>query len=82
MKRDSRFIYYLITKEKYWNKPTYATLESSLRAMREHCVANQVKSLSMPRIGCGLDGLQWDKVSDQIKDVFTGSGVEINVYTL
>lgn len=35
----------------------------------------------MPRIGCGIDGLHWDKVSDLIKEVFGKENVEITIYT-
>jgi O-acetyl-ADP-ribose deacetylase (regulator of RNase III) len=27
----------------------------------------QIKKISMPRIGCGLDGLEWDRVKELIK---------------
>jgi hypothetical protein len=33
----------------------------------------------MPIIGCGLDRLQWDKVSEIIKDVFKDTDIEILV---
>jgi hypothetical protein len=36
-------------------KPTYSTLFSSLKTLRGHVIANDVKKLAMPRIGCGLD---------------------------
>ena len=71
-----------VTKEKYWNKPTYGTLRLSLGAMRDHCAVHGVTKLSMPRIGCGLDGLQWNKVVEIIKDVFKETNVKITVYTL
>ena len=42
----NRYIYYLVTKEHYWNNPTYAKYK---------------KSRSIPKIGCGLYRLQWCK---------------------
>lgn len=37
-----------------------------------------IKSLSIPKIGCGLDGLYWNRVKEIIKDVtvytYAGSG--------
>lgn len=57
-----RYIFYLVTKEKYWQKPTYETLRDSLRSMYEYCKKHDITSISMPRIGCGLDGLEWSKV--------------------
>lgn len=42
--------------------------------------ANGVTKLAIPRIGCGLDGLIWDKVKAQITEVFEKESVEIVVY--
>lgn len=55
-------IYYLITKAKYWGKPTYKTLESSLRTMCAHATTNDISSIAIPKIGCGLDRLSWPRV--------------------
>lgn len=81
LSRDDRFVYYLITKEHYYDKPTYQTLRQSLEAMRNHILLNDVKFLAMPRIGCGLDGLQWPKVNELIKEVFQDVEMEITVWT-
>jgi len=51
LKHKDRYVYYLVTKERYWNKPTYQTLTSSLEKMRDHAVNNGVKMISMPKIG-------------------------------
>ncbi|XP_036446816.1 ADP-ribose glycohydrolase OARD1 [Colossoma macropomum] len=82
LKRSDRFVYYLITKKKYSHKPTYQTLRQSLEAMKAHCLDNGVTRLSMPRIGCGLDRLSWDKVSVMIEEVFQHTDVAITVYIL
>ncbi|XP_015764470.1 PREDICTED: O-acetyl-ADP-ribose deacetylase 1-like [Acropora digitifera] len=81
LKRGERYVYYLVTKEKYFHKPTYKTLESSLVAMKEHCVSHGIISLSMPRIGCGLDGLQWPRVQNIIEEVFQDTDIKVTVYT-
>ncbi|XP_048872289.1 ADP-ribose glycohydrolase OARD1 isoform X2 [Brienomyrus brachyistius] len=80
--RHNRFVYYLITKKKANHKPTYESLRQSLVAMRTHCRENRVTSLSIPRIGCGLDRLNWAKVSVMIEEVFQDSNIQITVYTL
>lgn len=82
LKRGDRFVYYLVTKEQVYHKPTYPVLKASLEAMRDHCVKNRVQTVSMPRIGCGLDGLQWTKVADLIQEVFRDTNMTINVYTI
>nr|XP_020037003.1 O-acetyl-ADP-ribose deacetylase 1 isoform X1 [Castor canadensis] len=68
LKRDGRYIYYLITKKRASHKPTYENLQKSLEAMKSHCLKNGVTDLSMPRIGCGLDRLQWENVSAMIEE--------------
>jgi O-acetyl-ADP-ribose deacetylase (regulator of RNase III) len=79
---DDRHVFYLVTKEKYFYKPTMSTLESSLRTMRDLCINNNVHHLAMPRIGCGLDKLNWDQVARLIQRVFQDDNIEITIYTV
>uniref|UniRef100_A0A3Q3AC54 O-acyl-ADP-ribose deacylase 1 n=1 Tax=Kryptolebias marmoratus TaxID=37003 RepID=A0A3Q3AC54_KRYMA len=82
LKRDRRFVYYLITKKNATQKPTYDGLRQSLEDMRSHCVENGVTRISMPRIGCGLDRLEWSKVSVMLEQVFRHTGISVTVYSL
>ncbi|CAF2555787.1 unnamed protein product [Rotaria sp. Silwood2] len=79
---DDRCIFNLVTKERYYYKPTMATLESSLRVMRDLCIENKIHHLAMPRIGCGLDKLNWNEVSKLIQDIFKEDDIEIMIYTI
>lgn len=38
--------------------------------MAEYCNRHNVKYLAMPKIGCGLDKLQWGKVEEIILEEF------------
>jgi O-acetyl-ADP-ribose deacetylase (regulator of RNase III) len=69
----------LITKERYFHKPTYDSLKSALLVCWSECLHNDIKKIAMPVIGCGLDRLQWDKVSTLIKEVFKDTNIEILV---
>ena len=82
LQRGGRFVYYLVTKDRYFHKPTYLSLESSLVMMRLHAVENKVKHLAMPKIGCGLDRLEWSKVKDIINSVFEKTDVTVHIYSL
>ncbi|XP_037334290.2 ADP-ribose glycohydrolase OARD1 isoform X1 [Pungitius pungitius] len=82
LKRDGRFVYYLITKKKARQKPTYDSLTQSLEDMKSHCLENGVTRISMPRIGCGLDRLQWSRVSEILEEVFKTTDISITVYSL
>ena len=79
---NGKYVYYLITKEKYWNKPTYTNLKSSLLDMKQLAVQHKITKLSMPKIGAGLDKLDWDKVKQIITDVFTDTSIDITIYCL
>lgn len=72
-------VFNLITKERYWQKPTYATMKGALEMMRKLAIENDVDKIAMPVIGCGLDCLQWDRVSEIIKEVFVNTDIEILV---
>merc|ERR1740123_2784350 len=80
--RQNRFVYYLITKPRYFHKPTYETLSHSLENMKNHAMFNGVTAICMPKIGCGLDRLQWNRVEGIIKDTFKATNISITVYEL
>lgn len=72
-------VFNLITKERYWHKPTYSTMQGALEMMKKLAIENNIKKIAMPIIGCGLDRLQWDKVSKIIQEVFEDTDIEILV---
>ena len=78
--KGDRNVINLITKERYWHKPTYSSLKASLLSAKKIAVREGIKYLAMPVIGCGLDRLQWSKVSVIIKEVFADTDIEIVVY--
>lgn len=70
----------LITKNKYYGKPTYDTMQGALASMWYLIKANlEIKKIAMPKIGCGLDGLSWPKVEEIIKELFEDTDIEILV---
>ena len=77
-----RYLYHLVTKQKYFNKPTFSTLRASLERMRTHAENNGFSRISMPCIGTGLDQLDWDKVKLLIQETFRTSPVQVVAYIL
>ena len=77
---DGRCIFYLITKLKYWQKPTYANLSRSLHKLRYLCDKHGVARLAMPRIACGIDRLSWSKVKELLTRIFRNSNIKLTVY--
>ena len=77
---DWNWEYNLVTKEHYWGKPNYVTLEMCLKNLRDVYVNHNehlAPKLAMPWLGCGLDKLERWKVEVLIKDVFKNCDVEI-----
>ena len=75
-------VFNLVTKERYWHKPTYETLRAALKSMKEWMEFMSITKVAMPRIGCGLDKLEWSVVYEIICEVFEDSDVEIVICEL
>ena len=78
---SNNFLYNLVTKSKYFEKPTLDNLRISLEKMRRHALLNNISKISLPKKGCGLDKLQWTDVLKLRKNTFTYSGFQIQRVT-
>lgn len=74
---NNRIIFNLITKERYFRKPTYSTITEALKDLKKHMIQLNRTKVAMPCIGCGLDKLDWDEVRYIIKNVFNDTDIEI-----
>lgn len=75
-------VFNLVTKPRYFHKPNYTALYDTLVSLKEQCIELDINKLAMPRIGCGLDKLEWDEVLDIIEDVFDDTDIDILVCVL
>ena len=75
-------VFNLVTKPKCYHKPRYEAIREALETMRNIMDMNATTKLAMPKIGCGLDRCEWDKVYDIICDVFKDTDVEILICEL
>lgn len=82
LENNGNYIYYLVTKKNYYDKPTYHNVEKTLVNLRERCVNHKIKLLSMPRIACGLDKLDWRRILLIIKKIFKDTKIKIIIYNL
>jgi len=82
---------HLITKRYTYGKPTVKTMEASLDFFKYRMrkiieLVGQWNStecvVRIPKIGCGLDKLQWPDVEKTIQDVFYDTNFEFEVYDL
>lgn len=84
LRRGSRWVYNVVTKPRSSGTyPTLETMRQALEALRARLDSDRVTLLAIPRLGCGLDGLDWSDVRALLLDVFRASaGLTITVYTL
>lgn len=66
--RKACLIYVLITKERFYEKPSYDSLRSALRVCRDMMLKNHNHNLMFPLLGCGRDQLMWS-APDEASDV-------------
>ena len=69
----------LITKEKYYHKPTYQTFQEAIENLKIYCDAFEIRKLAIPLLGAGLDKLDWNINKEIIKSIFKDTDIEILV---
>ena len=77
-----RYIYNQVTKERFCDKPNLSTLSKTLEAMKTHAKTNAVSTVAIPKLGCGLDQMNWQEVVKLLRDIIAYADLEVVVYTL
>ena len=70
-------VYNIVTKERYWHKPTNEAMQAGLFKLRDLVVKDKTETLLIPHLGCGLDKLDWSTVKKYIMRTFSGVDVTI-----
>ena len=78
---QSRYIYLLMTKEKYTDVAKYDYLKSCLREMSAHAALKGVSCFAMPRIGVVDDRLECTNVAICLESIFQDVYCTLTVYT-
>ena len=50
--------------------------------MKSHASLNGVSTIAIPKLGCGLDQMNWQEVVKLLRDIFAYADLQIVVYTL
>jgi hypothetical protein len=80
LKNKSHFIFYLVSKKFYYNKPLYSDVEKCLHNLVEEMVKLNLTDLAMVKIGCGLDRLNWSIVSFIINETFSNTNIKVKIF--
>ncbi|KAJ8982074.1 hypothetical protein NQ317_015586 [Molorchus minor] len=75
----SRRVFYLVTKHLSRDKPTYENVWESLISLRGALLSQEVTHLAIPKLSCGLDGLNWRVVRNMLEVLFQFTGIEVLV---
>ena len=54
-------------------------MKRALHGLKTGCEKENISKIAMPKIGCGLDRLDWYDISSAIKEIFADSQIEIVV---
>ncbi|KAJ8980003.1 hypothetical protein NQ317_016666 [Molorchus minor] len=73
----SRRVFYLVTKHLSRDKPTYENVWESLISLRGALLSQEVTHLAIPKLSCGLDGLNWRVVRNMLEVLFQFTGIEV-----
>jgi O-acetyl-ADP-ribose deacetylase (regulator of RNase III) len=77
---DVQTIIHLATKEHWRNPSKLEWVVSGCNKLKQFLEMNQIKSVAIPRLGCGLGGLSWDIVKPEMEEVFSGIDCEIMIF--
>ena len=78
---NTRFIYNLITKYQFFEKPTYYELNRCLRSLAILTQKHNLDKIALPRLGCGLDKLNWFTVTHLIWDNFRNLPITVYIFS-
>lgn len=82
LKCGTTWIINLVTKSKFYEKPTPDTLHSSLVHMKHFMNQQGLRLVCIPKIATGRDKMPWSLVEQLLKNVFDNSNILIIVHTL
>ena len=71
-----------MTKERFCDKPYLCTLPETLEARKIHASTNGVSTIAIPKLGCGLDEMNWQEIVNKLRDIFAYADAQIVVYTV
>jgi O-acetyl-ADP-ribose deacetylase (regulator of RNase III) len=86
MSADGRYIVNLFTRDaayEHGSKPGNANLSHvnhSLHALRDFVQKEKVSSLALPRLACGITGLDWDEVKPLIEKQLGDLNIPVYIY--
>ncbi|XP_050544284.1 uncharacterized protein LOC126907216 [Daktulosphaira vitifoliae] len=74
---NGRVIYYLITKNYYFEKPEYINIKKALKNLKIQMIKHHDSDIAMPKIASGLDKIEWYTIKEMIISTFHNTNINI-----
>lgn len=74
-------VFNLVTKAVYTDKARKKNLRKALVDMYKQCQTLGVTEVAVPKLGCGHDHMNWDKVYQILSEIFDESDIKLIIYT-
>lgn len=81
-KEDLPTIIHLATKDHWRNPSKLEWVISGCNELKQYIQINEVKSVAIPRLGCGLGGLSWEIVKPEMEEIFLELDCEVTIFHL
>lgn len=75
-------VFNLVIERDPAKKAKYKRLRAALEDMKDQMEENLITKVAIPRLGCGHEGMDWDRVKTIIEEVFVDTNAEILVCLL
>jgi O-acetyl-ADP-ribose deacetylase (regulator of RNase III) len=79
-KQEELYIANFPTKDDWRNPSKLEYIETGLECLKHDAHGWNIKSIAMPKIGCGLGGLLWEDVLPLIQKTFETSKTKVVLY--
>ena len=76
----TRVIHCLVSKKRFWMKPTTSTLYKCLYSMFCHARLNAVTDISVPKLASGCDKMSFEWVNQILGKIFSDHVINLHVY--
>jgi O-acetyl-ADP-ribose deacetylase (regulator of RNase III) len=77
---DPKWIINFPTKDHWRDGSKLEYITAGLWDMRAQLIKNKISSVAIPALGCGLGGLNWLNVRDEIDLILEDAGLVVEVY--
>ena len=79
---ESTLCFHMVTKHRYYQKPALATFQMALQNLKRQLEIKNIKTISIPWIGTGLDRIPRHIVWDILKQVFNKTEIQVIICEL